>query len=58
MLKLTGNFINKLHSYKFLSRQKLVSFNIISLFTNVPLEETIKVMADELFSKKKKKINH
>ena len=52
MLKSTGNFINKLHSYKFSSGKKLVSFDVVFLFTNVPLEETIKFIADELFSEK------
>ena len=52
MLKSTGDFINKLHSYKFSSRQKLVCFNVVSFFTNVPLEETVKLIADELFSEK------
>ena len=47
ILKLTGNF-NKLHSYKFSSGQKIVSFP----FTNVPLEETIKLIADQLIPKK------
>ena len=45
-------FSNKLHSYEFSSGQKLVSFDVVSLFTNVPLEETIKLIADELFSEK------
>ena len=52
MLKSTGDSINKLHSYEFSSGQKLVSFDVVSLFTNVPLEETIKLIADELFSEK------
>ena len=52
MLKSTGDFINKLHSYKSLSGQKLVSFNIFSFFTNVSLEKTINLIADELFSEK------
>ena len=34
------------------SGQKLVSFDAVSFFTNVPLEETIKLIADELFSEK------
>ena len=54
MLKSTDDFINKLHSYKFSSGQKLVSFDAVSFFTNVPLEETIKLIADKLFSEKKK----
>ena len=54
MLKSTCDFINKLHSYKFSSGQKLVSFDVVSLFTNVLLEEKIKLTADELFSKKPK----
>ena len=57
MLKSTGDFINKLYSYKFSSDQKLVSFDVVSLFTNVPLEETKKLIADELFSEKKQ-MNH
>ena len=54
MLKSIGNFINKLNSYKFSSEQKLVSFDVVSLFTNLPLEETIKLIADELFSEENK----
>ena len=57
MLQSTGDFINELHSYEFSSGQKLVSFHVVSLFTNVPLEETIKLIADELFSEKKTQIN-
>ena len=54
MLKSTGDFIKNLHSYKFSSRQKLVSFDIIFLYTNVLLEEAIKLIANKLFSKKNK----
>ena len=52
MLKSIGDFIKKLHLYKFSSGEKLVSFDVVSLFTNVLSEETIKLIADELFSKK------
>ena len=55
MLRSIGDFIKKLQSYKFSSGQKLVSFNVLSFFTNVLSEETIKLIADELFSKKKNK---
>ena len=58
MLKPTGDCINKLHLYQFSSGQKFVSFDVVSRFTNVPHEETIKLIADELFSEKKKQINH
>ena len=53
MLKLTGDCINKLRSYQFSSGQKFVSFDVFSLFTNVPYEETIKLIANQLFSEKK-----
>ena len=52
MLKPTGGCINKLHSYQFLFGQKFVSFDVVSLFTNVLYEEIIKLIADHYFPKK------
>ena len=53
MLKPTCGCINKLHSYQFSFGQKSISFDVVSLFTNVLYEETIKLIADHYFPKKK-----
>ena len=44
MLQSTNQFI------KFNSNHKLVSFDLSSLFTNVPLKETIHIIADTIYS--------
>ena len=41
MLYSTENFLEKLNQFKFKADYKLVSFDVQSLFTNVPLDETI-----------------
>ena len=48
MLSSTNHFIEKLKQVKVQSHQILVSFNIVSLFTNVPLEETTQIIANYL----------
>ena len=44
MLYSTENFLEKLNQFKFKADHKLVSFDIQSLFTNVPLDETIQII--------------
>ena len=39
-----------LNQFQFSSNHKLVSFDVTSLFTNVPLNETIWLIADTIFS--------
>ena len=54
ILKSTGDFINQLTFTQIFVRTKISKLRctVVSLFTNVPLEETIKLTADELFSEK------
>ena len=51
MLSSTNNFIEKLKQVKVQSHQILVSFDVVSLFTTVPLEETTQITANHLFDK-------
>ena len=51
MLSSTNHFIEKLKQVNVQSHQILVSFNVVSLFTNVPLAETIQIIANYLFGK-------
>ena len=41
MLESTNDFISKPNQFQFSSNHKIVSFDVTSLFTNVPLSETI-----------------
>ena len=41
----------KQNNFKFKADHKLVSFDVQSLFTNVPLDETINIIADYIYSK-------
>ena len=50
MLESTNDFISKLNQFQFSSNHNLVSFNVTSLFTNVPLNETIRLIADTIYS--------
>ena len=49
MLSSTNHFIEELKQVKVQSHQILVSFDVVSLFTNVPLEETTQIIANYLF---------
>ena len=51
MLESTNDFISKVNQFQFSSNDKLVSFDVTSLFTNVPLNETIRLIADTIYSK-------
>ena len=51
MLSSTNHFIEKLKQVEVQSHQILVSFDVVSLFTNVPLEETTQIIANYLFDK-------
>ena len=44
-------FLMKQNNFKFKADHKLVSFDVQSLFTNVPLDETINIIADYIYSK-------
>ena len=49
MLQSTPQFLDKLQDFKFNSNQKIVSFDVKSLFTNVPLEDTIRIITDYIY---------
>ena len=51
MLSSTYHFIEKLKQVKVQSHQILVSFDVVSLFINVPLEEITQIVANYLFDK-------
>ena len=50
MLSSTDDFLMKLNNSNISSDDKLVSFDVVSLFTNIPLNETINIIADYVFS--------
>ena len=51
MLNSTKHFVDKIKDYPVYSGDKLVSFDVKSLYTNVPLKETINIVADYVYSK-------
>jgi len=46
----TFEFVNKVQSLKINRGDILVSYDVTSLFTNVPLDATIQILADKAFS--------
>ena len=46
----TFEFVNEVQSLGIKRGDILVSYNVTSLFTNVPLDETIHILADKAFS--------
>ena len=49
MLNSTSDFINRLKDFPFRNSQKLVSYDVESLFTNVPLQETISIICEYVY---------
>ena len=52
MLKLDKRFFDLINNFQFDTKQKLVSFDVSSLFTNVPLEETIQLITKSTYDSK------
>ena len=50
MLNSTTDFLEKLKKIKIQPGDKMISFDVRSLFTNIPLLETIQIIADYLYS--------
>ena len=50
MLNSTKMFLNKLKNFIFQSEDKLISFDVVSLYTNIPLTETIDIVCDYVYS--------
>ena len=46
----TNQFLDSLKHHKFSLEDKIVSFDVVSLFTNVPLSETIQLICDKVYS--------
>ena len=49
MLKSTDDFIEELKEFNPNSQNTMVSFDVVSLFTNVPLVETIDIIINRLY---------
>ena len=49
----TQDFINKLRTLRIPEGYKMVSLDVVSLFTSVPLEYTIQIILDKVFKEKK-----
>ena len=52
MLKSNKQFLDRIHNYQFDTNQRLVSFDVLSLFTNVLLEETIQLINKSIHDSK------
>ena len=50
MLESTHDFFSKINQFQFSSNHKLVGFVDTFLFTNVQLNETIRLIADTIYS--------
>ena len=50
MLSSTNEFVSKLSSFPLCGSEKLVSFDVTSLFTNIPLIETIDIVMNRIYS--------
>ena len=48
----TEDFINRIKVMKPRSNQKMISFDVVSLFTNVPLEKTIDIILRKVYREK------
>ena len=48
----TDDFINRIKVMKPRSNQKMISFDVVSLFTNVPLERTIEIILKKVYKEK------
>jgi hypothetical protein len=55
-LKDTFDFINKVSDFKFEENDFIISIDVESLFTNVPIDETIKIIKDAFFKEKTEKV--
>ena len=54
MLNSTQMFLNRLKNFIFNQGDKLLSFDVVSVFTNIPLHETIELIANYFYSDESK----
>ena len=50
LLKSTDDFIERLKQFPCNNSYRIVSFDVVSLFTNVPLSETIELIINRLYA--------
>ena len=51
MLKSTNEFLSKINEFPLGGEERMVSYDVVSLFTNVPLKETIDIIVNLVYSK-------
>ena len=51
MANSTTQFLDRIKAYQFNPNDVMVSFDVVSLFTNVPLNETIDIIANYIYDK-------
>ena len=49
MLNSTGFFVNQISSFDFQPSHVLVSYDVVSLFTNIPLNEPIDIVCNYIY---------
>ena len=49
MLNSTGSFVNQIRLFDFKPSNVLVSYDVVSLFTNIPLNETIDIICNYVY---------
>ena len=54
MLSSTWEFLDKLKLFIFKATDSMISFDVVSLVTNVPLIETIDIISDYMWKSKSK----
>ena len=52
MVNSTEQFLDRIKAYNFTPNDLMVSFDVVSLFTNVPLSETIDIIANYIYDHK------
>ena len=57
MLKDTFDFVNRVSKIDMSEDDYMVSFDIESLFTNIPVKETVNIIVDRAFPHKTEKFN-
>ena len=49
MLNSTGSIVNQISSFHFQPSNVLVSYDVVSLFTNIPLNETMDIVCNYVY---------
>ena len=49
MLKSTNEFLDKINKFSLSGSEYMVSYDVVSLFTNVPLKETVDIVTNLVY---------